>query len=229
MSQISKMLSTYPVPKVAKVRQTFNNDLLEDVEGTLWKGLEENCAPIAPGARIAITCGSRGIDQYVLIIKTIVRFVKEKGGIPFLVPSMGSHGGATAEGQIEVLKGYGITEESMGAEINACMDVTDIGTISDGTHVFVASHLLDADAIIIMNRIKAHPGFSGPIESGLTKMAVIGFGKRAAYWHVVDVFMKIDEPKGFDQNYLIFVGLMAVAFIIGEVAIYLRKPGQQKA
>ena len=104
MSEISKMLASHSIPKVAKVRQTFNNDLLEDVEGTLLRDLEETCAPIKPGARIAITCGSRGIDQYALLIKTVVSFVKSKGGQPILIPSMGSHGGATAQGQLEDLR-----------------------------------------------------------------------------------------------------------------------------
>jgi len=178
MSQISKMLSAYPVPKVAKVRQTFNNDILEDVEGSLWKGLEESCAPIAPGARIAITCGSRGIDQYVLIIKTIVRFVKEKGGIPFLVPSMGSHGGATAEGQIEVLKGYGITEESTGAPIVSSMEVKEIGVTSKGLPVYIDKNACEADGIILVNRVKPHTSFRGKYESGLVKMLAIGLAKQ---------------------------------------------------
>ena len=121
MSEISKMLQEYRIPKVTKVRQTFNQDVLEDLEGVLRGGLEETCAPISPGARIAITCGSRGIDQYAAIIKTVVRYVKDKGGNPFLVPAMGSHGGATAEGQREVLHHNGITEEAMDAPILSSM------------------------------------------------------------------------------------------------------------
>ena len=113
MNAISELLKNYQIPKVAKVRETFNNDVLEDVVGTLRKGLEEKCAPIVPGARIAITCGSRGIDQYATIIRTVADFVKEKGGQPILIPAMGSHGGATAEGQKEVLRRYGITEEAL--------------------------------------------------------------------------------------------------------------------
>jgi len=178
MSKISELLCGYPVPKVAKVRQTFNNDILENVEGTLWKGLEENCAPIAPGARIAITCGSRGIDQYVLIIKTVVRFVKEKGGIPFLVPSMGSHGGATAEGQIEVLRGYGITEESTGAPIVSSMEVKEIGVTDKGLPVYIDKHACEADGIILVNRVKPHTSFRGKYESGLLKMLAIGLAKQ---------------------------------------------------
>ena len=102
MSTISELLRPYPIPIAANVRQTFCADMLEDVESHLLRELEENCAPIRPGERIAITCGSRGIDQYVTLVRTIVRFVRAKGGQPFLVPSMGSHGDATAEGAIAV-------------------------------------------------------------------------------------------------------------------------------
>ena len=178
MSEISKLLSGYPVPKVAKVRQTFNNDTLEDVEGTLWQGLQETCAPIAPGARIAITCGSRGIDQYATLIKTVVRFVKEKGGEPFLVPAMGSHGGATDEGQEEVLRRYGITEETMGAPVVSSMEVTQIGTTHKGLPVYIDKNACEADGIILVNRVKPHTSFRGKHESGLVKMLAIGLAKQ---------------------------------------------------
>ena len=178
MSEITKMLSGHSIPKVAKVRQTFNNDLLEDVEGTLLRGLEESCAPIQPGARIAITCGSRGIDQYALIIKTVVSFVKSKGGQPFLVPSMGSHGGATAEGQAEVLRRYGITEEAMGAPVVSSMEVVEIGRTNKGLPVYIDKNAYEADGIILVNRVKPHTSFRGKYESGLVKMLAIGLAKQ---------------------------------------------------
>ncbi|MGI5962860.1 MAG: lactate racemase domain-containing protein [Lawsonibacter sp.] len=178
MSEITKMLSGYSIPKVAKVRQTFNNDTLEDVEGTLMRGLEETCAPIAPGARIAITCGSRGIDQYALMIRTIVRFVKGKGGNPFLVPAMGSHGGATDEGQEEVLRRYGITEETTGAPVVSSMEVAQIGTTDKGLPVYIDKNAYEADGIILVNRVKPHTSFRGKHESGLVKMLAIGLAKQ---------------------------------------------------
>lgn len=178
MSEVSKLLSGYSVPKIAKVRQTFNNDTLEDVEGTLWKGLEETCAPIAPGARIAITCGSRGIDQYATLIRTVVRFVKEKGGQPILIPSMGSHGGATAEGQEEVLRRYGISEETVGAPVVSSMEVVQIGTTNKGLPVYIDKNAYEADGIILVNRVKPHTSFRGKHESGLVKMLAIGLAKQ---------------------------------------------------
>lgn len=175
---ISKMLVNYSVPKVAKVRQTFNNDLLEDVEGTLLRGLEEKCAEIKPGARIAITCGSRGIDHYADMVRTIVSFVKEKGGEPFLVPAMGSHGGATAKGQAGILRGFGITEESCGAPIISSMEVVEIGKTNKGLPVYIDKNAYEADGIILLNRVKPHTSFRGKHESGLVKMLAIGLAKQ---------------------------------------------------
>ena len=178
MSEISQMLAPYQIPKVAKVCQKFNNDTLEDVVGVLEAQLEKNCAPIAPGARIAITCGSRGIDQYALLIKTVVAFVKKKGGVPFLVPAMGSHGGATAEGQIEVLHRYGITEEAMGAPVVSSMEVKEIGRTEKGLPVYIDKNACEADGIILVNRVKPHTSFRGRYESGLLKMLAIGLAKQ---------------------------------------------------
>lgn len=178
MSEIHEMLKGYPIPKVAKARLTFNSDTLEDVVGTLQVGLERSCSAITPGMRIAITCGSRGIDQYVPILKAIVAFVKEKGGVPILIPAMGSHGGATAEGQIEVLKGYGVTEESVGAEILSSMEVCEIGRTSRDLPVYIDKNAYEADGIILFNRVKPHTSFRGKYESGLVKMLAIGLAKQ---------------------------------------------------
>lgn len=178
MSTVSQMLRPYPVPPVAKVRQTFCAEVLDQVESRLLRGLEENCAPIRPGDRIAITCGSRGIDQYVTLVRTIVAFVRSKGGEPFLVPSMGSHGGATAEGQAEVLHRFGITEEAVGAPIVSSMEVTQIGTTGRGLPVYVDKNAAAADGIILLNRVKPHTSFRGRYESGLVKMLAIGLAKQ---------------------------------------------------
>ena len=178
MSTVSQMLRPYPIPSVAKVRQGFCAEVLDDVEGHLLRGLEENCAPIRPGDRIAITCGSRGIDQYVTLVRTIVSFVRAKGGQPFLVPSMGSHGGATVEGQAEVLHRFGITEEAVGAPIVSAMEVTQIGTTDQGLPVYADKCACEADGIILLNRVKPHTSFRGKYESGLVKMLAIGLAKQ---------------------------------------------------
>lgn len=141
---------------MARVRQFFNREELEEPEGELKRLLEEKNLPIKKGSRIAITCGSRGIDGYVPLLKTIVAFVKEKGGIPFLVPSMGSHGGATARGQELVLEKYGITEETIGAPVVSNMEVNQIGTTRQGLGVYIDKNACEADGIILFNRVKPH-------------------------------------------------------------------------
>ena len=155
MNAISELLKNYEIPKVALVRETFNNDVL-----------------------IAITCGSRGIDQYANIIRTVAEFVKEKGGQPVLIPAMGSHGGATAEGQVEVLRRYGITEETIGAPILASMEVNQIGTTPRGLPVYIDKNACECDGIILVNRVKLHTSFRGKYESGLLKMMAIGLAKQ---------------------------------------------------
>ena len=178
MSAVSQLLRPYPIPHAAKVRQTFCDTVLENPAAHLLCGLEENCAPIRPGDRIAITCGSRGIDQYVTLVRTVVDFVRAKGGEPFLVPSMGSHGGATAEGQAEVLRRFGISEETVGAPVVSSMDVVQLGTTDRGLPVYVDQNAAEADGIILLNRVKPHTSFRGKYESGLMKMMAIGLAKQ---------------------------------------------------
>ena len=178
MSTVSELLHPYPIPPVARVRQSFCADVMADMPGHLLAQLEANCAPIRPGDRIAITCGSRGIDQYITMVRTIVAFVRGKGGQPFLVPSMGSHGGATAVGQVEVLRRFGITEETVGAPIVSSMEVTQIGTTARGLPVYVDKNAAGADGIILLNRVKPHTSFRGKYESGLMKMMAIGLAKQ---------------------------------------------------
>ena len=178
MSIVSQMLQPYAIPPVAKTRQFFNALQLENPTAQLLCGLEENCAPIRPGDRVAITCGSRGIDQYVTLVRTAVEFVLSKGGRPFLVPSMGSHGGATAEGQAEVLHRFGITEETVGAPIVSSMDVVQLGVTERGLPVYVDKNAAEADGIILLNRVKPHTSFRGKYESGLVKMLAIGLAKQ---------------------------------------------------
>jgi len=112
-----------------------------------------------------------------LILRRLVRVLKENSAKPFLIPTMGSHGGGTAEGQIEVLKSLNITEESIGAPIISSMDVVEIGRSRFGFSVMVDRHAAQADSIVVLNRIKPHTEFEGPIESGLMKMMAIGMGK----------------------------------------------------
>lgn len=178
---ISELVSDMELPKMLRVRQTFPSDCIaaEEIEAVVAAEMER-CfdGQIKPGMSVAITGGSRGISNIDRITKGVVRFVKAKGGKPFVFPSMGSHGGATAEGQLAVLESYGLTEDNLGCPIRASMEVCSLGRTEDGTEVFLDRLACEADATILCNRVKAHTDFRGDYESGLVKMAVIGMGKQ---------------------------------------------------
>ena len=145
-------------------------------------------AGVAPGSRVAITSGSRGIAGIAAITRAVVDRVRERGHRPVIVPAMGSHGGATAAGQRAILAHYGVTEESMGCPIDGAMDVVSLGVTRDGVDVFMARAAWDADRVLVLNRVKPHTDFHGQRESGIAKMAVIGLGKlegaQACHRHV---------------------------------------------
>lgn len=167
------------LPKMVKVRQHFRCEQLQDIETHLFEELkrEEISKTVLPGSKVALCVGSRGINNIVEITRCIGDFLKELGAGPFVVPSMGSHGGATAEGQKAVLKGLGITEESVKMPIHSSMEVVQIGIFSGRIPVFMDRIAYEADAVIPIARIKPHTGFRGKVESGLCKMMAIGLGK----------------------------------------------------
>ena len=166
-------------PKMIPVLQKFNATRVEDIEGTVTVELSKPkiASKIKPKQKIAIAVGSRGVANTNKVVKAIVAKVKDLGAEPFVIPAMGSHGGATADGQTQVLASYGVTEDYVGAPIVASMDVVQVGNLSNGLPVYCDSHAYHADGIIVLNRVKAHTDFKGPYESGLVKMMVIGLGK----------------------------------------------------
>ena len=180
MDKINNILEEIDLPKVAKVKQIFDNTSINNVEKETKRLLNEGNfkSKIEKGKTIAITGGSRGISHYKIIMKTIVDFVKEEGGVPFIVPAMGSHGGGDDKGQKRMLENLGITENSMGCEIKSSMEVDEIGKTEKNLPVYIDKNALNADGIILVNRIKAHTSFRGEYESGLVKMLAIGLGKR---------------------------------------------------
>jgi hypothetical protein len=177
---VAEILLKVPIPKVCKVKQQFDNIRVITIEDKVRKELQRpgTLDRIGFGDYIAITAGSRGIANIDIIIRTIVDEVKRVGGIPFIVPAMGSHGGATADGQREVLASLGITEATMGCPVRATMETMEIGRTDAGLSVNIDKYAYDADGIIVVNRIKPHTAFRGPCESGLLKMIVIGLGKQ---------------------------------------------------
>jgi len=180
MSTIDNLLDPIAIPKMVKVRQTFERPVIQDVIGELAVNLAEKnvLASIKPGQEIAISCGSRGITNLPAIVKYLVGAVKQAGAKPFLVPAMGSHAGATDDGQRNMLIGMGFTEEYTGAPIRSSMETVQVGTSANGYPVFFDKYAFEADGTIVINRIKPHTGFRGPVESGLMKMITIGLGKQ---------------------------------------------------
>ena len=153
MSSLEEMLQGYEIPEVVKIRTIFDRTRLENPEETLLARLRAKNLPVLPGQRIAITGGSRGIADYVPLMRAAVRYLKEMGAVPFIVPAMGSHGGATAEGQVEVLRNLGITEESVGAPIVSSMEVVEIARTELDLPVYLDKNAWEADGILLLNRV----------------------------------------------------------------------------
>ena len=156
MKVITDLIKDVPVPKMVKIREVFDSTHIpeEEVAGTVQRELSREAlgGQIKPGMKIAITCGSRGISHYAIMARAIVDFVKSKGAEPYIVAAMGSHGGATAEGQTQILADYGITEENMGCPIKSSMETVQVG-LSGVRHqpVFVDKYASEADGIILFN------------------------------------------------------------------------------
>ncbi|WP_349674035.1 lactate racemase domain-containing protein [Lacrimispora sp.] len=179
---VADLVKDVMVPRMFRVRQIFPRNKIEpeEIPGIIKKLLSEEkfSSQIKPGMKIAITAGSRGIANNALTTKCIADFIKSKGAQPFVVPAMGSHGGSTAAGQREILKGYGITEEYLQCPILSSMEVKKIGVNEEGTDVYIDKYAAESDGIVLGCRIKPHTAFRGPYESGIMKMMAIGLGKQ---------------------------------------------------
>lgn len=178
MSHISDMLRDVPIPKLLPVRQFFDRNHIEDIAAAVQSELnrQDIIDAIRPGMTVAITAGSRGVANLALVIKETVSFLKAHGACPFVIPAMGSHGGSTAEGQLAVIREYGVTPEYVGCPVRATMEVVPIASLDDGTPVYINRLAAEADGIVSLNRIKAHTAFRGRFESGVMKMMAIGLG-----------------------------------------------------
>jgi hypothetical protein len=166
------------LPNMYRIRQKFDDSRVEDIRETVQAELGGlSWSAIRPGDRVAITAGSRGIADIAQILAAIVDFIKSLEADPFLFPAMGSHGGATAEGQVAMLAQLGVTEASVNAPIVSSMETEEIGFTEDAIPVFMDKNALAADHIVVVKRIKSHTKFKAPIESGLMKMMAIGMGK----------------------------------------------------
>lgn len=167
-------------PRMLRVRQRAVAPALPDVAAAVHDELARIGVRrlVRAGQQVAVTAGSRGIANLPTVLRTLIAELRDAGAAPFLVPAMGSHGGATAEGQRQMLEGLGITEDAVGAPIRSGMETVVLGNTREGVPVHCDRHAAAADAIVLVNRIKPHTTFSGPVESGLVKMATLGLGKQ---------------------------------------------------
>lgn len=189
MQIIRQMLQDVKIPKMVKIQQSFDADEIKDVEEAVRQEMRkpEIAGRVEPGMRIAVGVGSRGVAEIPRIVRVVIDELKRRGAQPFIVPAMGSHGGATAEGQREVLANLGVTEASADCPVISSMEVVSLGVMENGLPILIDKNAYEADGIVVINRIKAHSGFSGPNESGLAKMITIGLGKQkgaesATHW-----------------------------------------------
>lgn len=180
MGIVNELLQDIPIPKMVKVKQHFEDHKLENFNQILKDKLEEERIKetVKPNMKIAIAVGSRGVDKLVDQVTVTVNFLKELGAEPFIVPSMGSHGGATDEGQKQVLEHLGVKESVVGAEIRSSMEVIKLDELDNGLPIYVDKIASGADGIVIINRVKPHTAFRGRVESGIMKMISIGLGKQ---------------------------------------------------
>lgn len=179
---VSRLLRDVPIPQMFHAVQRFPDAHIEreDIEKAVFDEIARSgmAERIKPGMRIAITAGSRGIRNVDEITRSVVACVKHCGATPFIVPAMGSHGGATAEGQKDMLAGFGITEEKTGCEIRSSMETVLLGYSELGKPVYMDRNAYESDGVILSCRLKPHNAFRGPIESGPCKMMTVGLGKQ---------------------------------------------------
>ncbi|MFZ5828247.1 MAG: hypothetical protein ACOY94_28410 [Bacillota bacterium] len=198
------------LPRWALVEYRMDPAEIDDVAAAVAAAFAQAEGAILPGQRVCLAAGSRGIDRIDEVVKAAVAEVRARGGEPFVIPAMGSHGGATAEGQVEVLASLGITEERIGCPIRSSMETVLLGTVEGDIPVFVDRIAYEqADVIIPINRVKPHTDFRGPVESGLLKMIAIGLGKQKG----ADTF----HSQGFPQFYRLIPAVGR--FTLGRVNI----------
>jgi len=247
LDQIPKLNFPAPLPQtLLTVHQTFDAPKVDDIAAATRAAVEKLAAQMKPGATVAVGAGSRGIANLSTIVRATVDHLKANGMQPFIFPAMGSHGGATPEGQLGVLRELGVTPDSMDVEFKATMEVQEIGQLANGTPLFQDAHACAADHTILVSRIKPHTDFRSHLESGPSKMCVIGLGKQhgAAIMHEggVPAFQQYLAPAARvyaeNTNFVGAVGIVENAYdetaeIVGltaaEVGLEPEAKLQQKA
>jgi len=215
-------------PLIRCVYQNIKTPRIDDLDVELRDKLNEFGLKnsVKPNETIAITAGSRGINHLNTILKTLVEYLKELKASPFIIPAMGSHGGGTEEGQLQILTDYGITEEVMGCPIKASMEVVEIGESEFETPVYLDKHASLADKIIVVNKIKSHSKFTGEVESGLSKMSLFGLGKHKGaklYHRLID---RYGWPRVSKSLLKVVLKNAPIAYGIGIVQNINNEPAQ---
>jgi hypothetical protein len=220
------------MPDMVLLRQRFPRPRVNDVSAEVPISLERAgiLERIPPGARIAVAVGSRGIAELASVVRALVGSVRQRDAEPFIVPAMGSHGGATPEGQREMLQSLGVTEEYTGAPIISSLEVDVLGTLANGMPIHIDRTAHDADGIIVVNRIKPHTDYKAPIESGISKMIAIGLGKHAGAitvhsWGVEGLTTHVPEVAKFVVSQAnVLCGLAILENAYDEVAEIVALP-----
>jgi hypothetical protein len=205
-----------------RVRRDVEHPRESDVEAAVRRELDASDLRVPAGARIAVTAGSRGLHDLVTILRTAVQWLQEKDAQPFIVPSMGSHGHATAHGQESLLAQLGVNEASIGAPIRSGMDTVDLATESSAISVHVDAIAAAADGILVVNRVKPHTDFHGTVESGLAKMTAIGLGNQAG----AAVLHAGGPGELADRIRLVSRAIVDHGLIIGGLAVVENAVGQ---
>jgi hypothetical protein len=223
-----------PLPNMVPVEVSFEAPTLESIDRTVSEQFKNSAVrdKIKSGQTIAVGCGSRGIARINEVAKAVVTEIKALGGKPFIFPAMASHGAATAEGQKQVLEGYGITEEYVGCPLRATMDVVKVDDLDDGTPIYMDRYASEADGVVLINRVKPHTNFRAAIESGVVKMMTIGMGKISGatelHFHGFEAFGEL-LPKAAriimeKRNFLFGVGIVENAY--EDIAIIEAMPSE---
>ena len=206
------------IPKMFRIKQIYDSARIMDIPSHIRAQMEGNLSNHERfrGKRLCITVGSRGIPDLDVMVRTVIDVLKEWGAEPFIIPAMGSHGGAIAEGQTELIATYNITEETMGVPIKSSMDVVQIGELPDGTPLFCDKYAAGSDGIILLNKVKPHTDFRAKHESGLAKMLAIGLAKHvgASQFHMKGIPTFAER---IPQVCEVFLEKLPIAFGVGIV------------
>jgi len=209
--EIKELLREVELPNMALIEQRVDGPpALDDIRGNVREALE---SVDLPSGSVAIGVGSRGVSRISEIVAALVEALKEAGAEPFIVPAMGSHGASTAEGQADVLRHFGVSEERMGCPVRATMETVKLGETPAGVPVYMDRNAYEADSVVVVNRIKPHTAFRGAVESGPTKMLAIGLGKQRGAYSI--------HSQGWEKIHRTIPDAARVAVGTGKVAFGL--------